>query len=167
MAEPQPASQPAQAAPPAPAPPAQRLFPSGFEVLCTAVHSAEREALAEVCRAHGIQLLTGVRKTPPHVVVTRTVRSPKYRLVMRTSPEVPAVSPDWLLACARQGRRLGYDGYRLGPFTGLLVCFSGLSQSKKAALAKQVQAGGGLHSACLDKKCTHLVTISTDSDKYK
>lgn len=125
--------------------PATRLFPSGFEVLCTAVHPSERERLQAVAAEHGIQLVSAVRKqTPPHVVVTRSVRSPKYRAVIRASPGVPVVTPDWLLACARQGRRLPYDPYRVGPFTGLTLCFSGISAARKQALAAQV--GGGVYA---------------------
>lgn len=147
---------------------AARLFPEGFEVLITAVHPSEREALQAVAREHGIQLLAAAGAArPPHLVITKSVRSPKYRAVVRADPSVPVVTPSWLLACVKEGRRLGYEGYRVGPFTGLTICFSGISASRKAALARQVQAVGGTHSACLDKKCTHLVTASTESDKYR
>lgn len=145
-----------------------RLFPSGFEVLCTSVLPSEREQLEAAARQHGIELVSAVRKDrPPHLVITRSVRSPKYRAVLRTDPDVPAVTPNWLLACVQQGKRLGYDGFRVGPFHGLTICFSGISAAKKQALARQVADAGGAHSAALDKKCTHLVTVSTESDKYK
>ena len=62
---------------------------------------------------------------------------------------------------------LPYDGYRVGPFQGLTVRLSGLSAARKAALAGLVAGGGGVHSPALDKKCTHLVTVSTQSEKYK
>jgi topoisomerase (DNA) II binding protein 1 len=149
-----------------PAPPA-RLLPAGFEILCTAVHPSEREQLQALAQEHGFQLFTSVGKVPPHLVITRSVKSPKYRAVMRSNPAVPVVLPDWLLASAQQGRRLPYDGYRVGPFLGLTICFSGISVSRKQALSKQVQQVGGMHSAALDKKCTHLVTESTQTEKYK
>ncbi len=151
----------------APTGPTARLLQKGFEVLCTAVHPSEREQLQALAREHGFELLTSVGKAPPHLVITRSVRSPKYRAVMRSDPAVPVVTPDWLLDSARQGRRLPYDGYRVSPFQGLTICFSGISAGRKLALAKVVQQVGGHHSACLDKKCTHLVTESTESDKYK
>ena len=146
---------------------AARLLPEGFEVLVTAVHPSEREQLQALARQHGFQLLTAVGKAPPHLVITRNVRSPKYRAVVRATPAVPIVTPEWLLACAREGRRLPYDGFRVGPFLGLTVCFSGISPSRKQALARQVLEAGGHHSAQLDRRCTHLVTVSTESEKYK
>ena len=56
---------------------AARLLPEGFEVLVTAVHPSEREQLQALARQHGFQLLTAVGKAPPHLVISRNVRSPK------------------------------------------------------------------------------------------
>lgn len=116
------------------------------------------------------------------------------------------------LACLQAGRLLPYADYKAGPFTGLTVCFSGLSANSKTTLAALVVSplafrrretqqaaaapapalacwptahaalsqpvpmlwrpgvqirNGGQHSPALDKKCTHLVTNSTDSEKYR
>lgn len=65
------------------------------------------------------------------------------------------------------GRLQDYDSFRVGPFGGLTICFSGLSAGRKTMLAAVVMRGGGVHSPALDKKCTHLVTSTTSSEKYR
>ena len=89
---------------------------------------------------------------------TRQAFPSSHRLALNSQP---ATRP------AQAGRVLPYDGYRVGPFQGLTVRLSGLSAARKAALAGLVAGGGGVHSPALDKKCTHLVTVSTQSEKYK
>ncbi|PSC67627.1 DNA topoisomerase 2-binding 1-A isoform X1 [Micractinium conductrix] len=140
----------------------------GYWVLVTAVRPQEREPLMRQVAECGGEVVAAVRASdPPHVVLTRSVRSPKYRGLMRVAPHTPVVTPDWLTASLQAGRVLPYDGYRVGPFQGLTVRLSGLSAARKAALAGLVAGGGGVHSPALDKKCTHLVTVSTQSEKYK
>lgn len=197
---------------------------AGQWVLVTGVKTAEREEVArnvELCG--GVCLSSFSTKDPPHLVVTRIVRSPKYRALLRAHPHTPVVTPDWLAAslqvppalclpravsvlihsCIDIGRNsrisllhglpstpfiglqppnrhtvaflfplqadrlLPYTDYRVGPLHALTVCFSGLAASRKAALAGLVVRAGGQHSSHLDRKCTHLVTLSTDSDKYR
>jgi hypothetical protein len=213
----------------------------GYGILCTAVHSRERDDLArQVVQWGGEFLSTFSVKDPPHLIITRSVRSPKYRALLRAHPHILAVTPEWLFSCAQAGgaaaallhwgllllavlcscclghaervfaqhryidrpeqqqrqpegrarpppptaghpptqplccaaclqagRLLPYDSFRVGTFHGLTICFSGLSAGKKTAMAASVCRAGGQHSAALDKRCTHLVTNSTDSDKYR
>ena len=207
----------------------------GYGILCTAVHSREREEMARQVELWGGEFLSTFSvRDPPHLVITRSVRSPKYRALLRAHPHTPAVTPEWLSSCAQAGpcrrcplpvhacccwtalaaaaavmqrvthrslsslgeqqlpggmqgrcrlcqppntaaclprpqagRLLPYDSFRVGAVHGLVVCFSGLSAGKKAALAASVCHAGGQHSPALDKRCTHLVTNATDSDKYR
>ncbi|KAL4440616.1 hypothetical protein ABPG75_003617 [Micractinium tetrahymenae] len=140
----------------------------GWRVLVTAVHPREREQVAERLVAAGAEVLSAFSiRDPPHLVITRSVRSPKYRALMRAHPHTPVVTPDWLAASVQAGTQQAYDSFRAGPFLGLTVCLSGFNAPTKAALAAAVARGGGAHSPALDKKCTHLVTTSTSSEKYK
>lgn len=84
----------------------------------------------------------------------------------RAAAECPAASRR-RPAPPQAARLQPYDAFRVGPFCGLTVCFSGLSASRKVALAELVARGGGQHSPALDKKCTHLVTNSAASEKYR
>ena len=52
----------------------------------------------------GGEVVAAVRASdPPHVVLTRSVRSPKYRGLMRVAPHTPVVTPDWLTASLQVG----------------------------------------------------------------
>lgn len=209
----------------------------GWRVLVTAVHPREREDVSERLVAAGVEVLSAFsNRDPPHLVITRSVRSPKYRALMRVHPHTPVVTPDWLAASVQvriaswasrfvqclaaerpvphsvvkhgtqvegrgtsyskrpfpaacpwpgphapasmfnppglfpapqAGTQQPYDNFRAGPFMGLAVCLSGFNAAQKAALATIVTRGGGVHSPALDRRCTHLVTSSTESEKYR
>lgn len=77
----------------------------GWRVLVTAVHQREREQVAERLVAAGAEVLSAFSiRDPPHLVITRSVRSPKYRTLMRAHPHTPAVTPDWLAASVQVGQ---------------------------------------------------------------
>ncbi|KAL4420056.1 hypothetical protein ABPG77_007495 [Micractinium sp. CCAP 211/92] len=140
----------------------------GWRVLVTAVHPREREDVSERLVAAGVEVLSAFsNRDPPHLVITRSVRSPKYRALMRVHPHTPVVTPDWLAASVQAGTQQPYDNFRAGPFMGLAVCLSGFNAAQKAALATIVTRDGGVHSPALDRRCTHLVTSSTESEKYR
>ena len=67
----------------------------------------------------------------------------------------------------QEGRLQSYDEFRVRPFLGLTVCFSGLGLQRKSELAKLVEHNGGQHSPALDKQCTHLVTDTSAGPKYR
>ena len=76
----------------------------GYGILCTAVHSRERDELArQVVQWGGEFLSTFSVKDPPHLIITRSVRSPKYRALLRAHPHILAVTPEWLSSCAQAG----------------------------------------------------------------
>ena len=75
---------------------------TGHWVLITAVQPREREELARLVAQAGGESQTAFSvRDPPHVVVTRSVRSPKYRSLLRAHPHTPVVTPEWLAASAR------------------------------------------------------------------
>lgn len=70
---------------------------TGHWVLITAVHPRERDELARLVAQAGGESQTGVSlRDPPHLVITRSVRSPKYRALLRAHPHTPVVTPEWL-----------------------------------------------------------------------
>ena len=88
----------------------------------------ERRYAAETLPAEGAVLLGIVDpKDPPHVVITRSVRSPKYRAAMRVDPTIPAVDPRWLEASLAAGRPADYAPFRVPLLLGVTVCFSGMA----------------------------------------
>lgn len=92
---------------------------AGYWVLITAVRPQEREELARlVARCGGESQSAFSLRDPPHLVLTRSVRSPKYRALVRAHPQVPVVTPEWLTAAA-QVRVVAARGTRLGPGSAL------------------------------------------------
>jgi hypothetical protein len=76
----------------------------GYGVLCTAVREREREELARLVQQCGGEFLTAFStKDPPHLVITRSVRSPKYRALLRAHPHTPVVTPEWLFTSVEVG----------------------------------------------------------------
>lgn len=74
---------------------------AGYSILCTAVREREREEVARLVEQLGGSLCGVSLRDPPHVVITRNVRSPKYRALLRAHPHLPVVTPDWLAASAQ------------------------------------------------------------------
>ena len=145
----------------------QQLLPS-YQIVVTSVSRAEREALAALVAEHGATLVAGVNSgDPPHVLITRSVLSPKYRALMRSHPEVPVVTPDWLTESAAKGKLQHKATFRVGAFMGLTICLTGLNAAAKAATSRSIAQEHGRHSASLDRHCTHLVAHTTASDKYR
>jgi len=139
-----------------------------LRVLITSVREREKGQLQKVAAEQGAVIVGAVTAhDPPHLIITRRVGSPKYFAALRLNAATPVVTPEWLAASVREGRRLTYAHHRAGAFHGLVICFSGLAVADKNKLAEAVTRGGGVHSPALSKDCTHLVTVSTDSDKYR
>jgi hypothetical protein len=139
-----------------------------IRILCTNLSSRERDQIQRTAAQQGaVALAAAAAHDPPHVVITRRAGSPKYLAVLKRNPATPVVTPEWLNESVRVGQRLGYEGFRAPAFCGLLVCFSGLTIAQKNELAAAVLAQGGSHSPSLHADCTHLVTTSTDSDKFR
>lgn len=106
-------------APGAAAPPPAVNVLSGQTVLVTAVRPHEREALAASIAAAGGQFTGSVSlRDPPHLVITRSVKSPKYRALLRVHPHTPVVTPEWLSACVQARRVSALGGSCLGAVNG-------------------------------------------------
>lgn len=140
-----------------------------WRILVTCVTLDDRSKLQKLVGDLGAHWLAAAPspKDPPHLIITRNVAAPKFRAVVRSNAQVPCVLPEWLYTTAREGRCLGFDAYRVRPFQGLVVCMSGLSANRKSELTKMVEGNGGSCQAHLDKRCTHLVAIATNSAKYR
>lgn len=139
-----------------------------LRILITGVSTNERSSLIKLAKQQGAVLLSAATANdPPHVVMTRRVGTPKYFVTMRHRPNTPVVTPEWLNASVSAGKRLAYADFAAGPFQGLLLCFSGLAVHEKNRLAALVTSRGGKHSPSLSTECTHLVTVSKESDKYR
>jgi hypothetical protein len=138
-----------------------------IQILVTGVPEKEKRRLHDIARSQGAVILsTANANDPPHVVITRTVGSPRYFTILKRNANIPIVTPEWLTSSIEKNTRLPYADFAAGVFQGLVICFSGLSVPEKKEFSEQVEAEGGRHSPVLDRTCTHLVTDSTQSDKF-
>lgn len=138
-----------------------------IQILVTGVEEKEKRQLHALAKGQGaVVLSTANANDPPHVIITRTVGSPRYFAILRRNAKTPAVTPEWLTSCIEQCTRLPYADFAAGTFQGLVICFSGLPIPEKRELGKEVELQGARHSLSLDRRCTHLVTDSTQSEKF-
>ncbi|KDD76117.1 hypothetical protein H632_c348p0 [Helicosporidium sp. ATCC 50920] len=140
----------------------------GCRVLCTSVRHPERNELKDLILRHGGVLVIGedILLNPPNVVVTRAVRSPKLAL-LQARRAVDVVSPSWVTLSAAAGKRLPTADFALPPLAGFVVCLSGFTKDEKDALEADIVSAGAQHQAALDRRCSHLVTCTDTSDKYR
>ena len=122
---------------------------AGHWVLITAVHQREREELAHLVAQAGGESQTAFSvRDPPHLVITRSVRSPKYRTLLRAHPHTPVVTPEWLAASAQVRRRwLGW------------VCSSGRRSCCQKQLNARQQAARLAAAATLAAVAPHCATL--------
>ncbi|KAL2642951.1 hypothetical protein R1flu_010538 [Riccia fluitans] len=101
------------------------------------------------------------------IVVAKNVLSPKYKVC-----EFGASCNNYLIQkpeaqSFQQHRRVSHEPYRLPPFAGLKVCATGILIDTRDRIADIINKNGGSFDADLTRECTHLISHSTDSDKYK
>jgi topoisomerase (DNA) II binding protein 1 len=138
-----------------------------IQILVTGVDEKEKRSLHDIAKSQGAVILsTANANDPPHVVIIRRVGTPRYFTILKRNASIPIVTPEWLTSSIEQGTRLPYADFAAGVFQGLVICFSGLSVPEKKEFSKHVESQGGRHSPVLDHRCTHLVTSSTQSDKF-
>lgn len=140
------------------------------QILCTGIPLTEKGTLCQALEEEGATLLQGFLPSKrPDVVITRSVLSESYNACRHIFPSVPAVTPEWAAEsiAGRVVLSTSEERFRVRCFTGLNICLSGLPSSGKQAMVEEIVSHGGKHSPSLDRRCTHLVTITTESDKYR
>lgn len=142
----------------------------GFRVLVTGVRHSERAGLDRLLREGGASLVVefdSESASSISLIVTRAARSPRALYVRDRAPNTPVVLPEWVHASVEAGRAVATTEHAAPPFSGLTVCLSGLAPAVKADFARRLARVGAVHSGVLDLQCTHLVTCTTASEKYR
>eukprot|EP00249_Psilotum_nudum_P027337 c34885_g1_i1 orf=42-1013(+) len=99
-------------------------------------------------------------------VIARNVLAAKYKWSLKILRR-PILTIDWLYQCFREHRLVPYEPYRLLPFTGLTICSTNFPFDARNEIAEICTKNGGIHSADLTMKCTHLIAYLPEGDKYK
>ncbi|KAK9804480.1 hypothetical protein WJX73_007384 [Symbiochloris irregularis] len=127
-------------------------------VLCEGVPEDEALTLRKIVHQLGGQWQTTIKPHDlPHVLVTTTVRTEKYKVVAGQGARIPVVTPKWVYACKDEKRMVPFKEHPLGPFAGLTICLSGGSMAAKSQHQKLITSNGGEKSPELTRFVSHLV----------
>ncbi|KAL9124322.1 MAG: hypothetical protein Q9217_006340 [Psora testacea] len=99
-------------------------------------------------------------------IITDTVDFPDYNAATDSLKAI--VKPEWVTASIAKGRLANPRQYSPDPrmfFSGLIVCCADLPVGDADAIIGGVLAMGGLYSSAVTKQVTHIVALSTESDK--
>ncbi|CAO2152845.1 unnamed protein product [Urochloa humidicola] len=140
------------------------LAMDGVKILCSGFEKAERVKIEELVTAMG-GLLQSKSSLDVNFVIVKDVMAAKYKYAVN-SLKKPVVSMNWLEQCWIEHRVVPHEPYRILPFAGLNICITKLNPVERKELEKIVVQNGGQYSACLTRKCTHLVANKPEGDKY-
>lgn len=143
---------------------------AGLRVLLLDLQPKEIQTLCEQLSSLGaIAQTTPDPALPPQFVVADRCGSPTFYeiLSVNSDPAPLFVSKAWVSDCFREKERKNPAGYQLRPFTGLLICVTGLPQEERDKCEYTVKALGGTYSKDLFRHCTHLLCKQPTGDKYK
>ncbi|XP_025831025.1 PAX-interacting protein 1-like isoform X3 [Agrilus planipennis] len=82
--------------------------------------------------------------------------------------EIPAITPKWIFMSARLKKLVNQKPYLYNPnklFSNCVFCFSKINEDRNSLWAV-ISYNGGKVQLNLDRKCTHLITVATDTAKY-
>ena len=139
----------------------------GTRVLTAGLGKATTAEVAQIVADLGGQhLRTCLASKPPHVLIANDVKSEKY-IECLSIAKTPVLKVEWIHACAKARRQLPYSGFRVPALSGLTICVTGVDQSRRPALQATVESAGGTYTKDLIPKVTHLIAVSTKSEKYE
>ncbi|KAF7718520.1 Uncharacterized protein PECH_003670 [Penicillium ucsense] len=144
-------------------------------VICfTSVPLEQRTQLSNVAKEMGAIERPDLTADVTHLLVGAT-DSPKYKFVARERNDVTVLRPEWIEA-VRQSWMQGGDTdiqalvkqHELPTFFGLTICITGFSDMAFRTQMHDLAVGNGAEfRKDLTKSVTHLVSRSTEGEKYK
>lgn len=99
-------------------------------------------------------------------LISTTSDFPEYEEAITLLKAV--VKPDWVKSSILKARLANPRHYSPDPrlfFSGLVVCCADLPVGDKDAIIGGVLAMGGLHASAVSRLVTHIVALTTDSEK--
>ena len=101
-------------------------------------------------------------------IISNTIDFPDYDAATEPFISRAVVKPEWVTASIMKGRPANVRQYSPDPrmfFSGLIICCADLPEGDHDAIIGYVLAVGGLYSSRVTKQVTHVVALTTDSDK--
>ena len=99
-------------------------------------------------------------------IITDNIDFPDYDPAIDALKAI--VKPEWVFASISKGRLANPRQYSPDPrmfFSGLIVCCADLPVGDSDAIIGGVLAMGGLYSSAVTKQITHIVALTTETDK--
>lgn len=140
------------------------LAMDGVKILCSGFEKDEKAKIEELVTAMG-GLLQSKSSVDVNFVIVKDVMAAKYKYAVNNLKK-PVVTMNWLEQCWIEHRVVPHEPYRILPFAGLNICVTKLNPDERKELEKIIVQNGGQFSACLTRKCTHLVANKPGGDKY-
>lgn len=130
----------------------------------TGLKTAAEKQLQGEAEALGATFTAPLTADVTHLVLARA-GSEKHRKAQKLP--IFIVEVRWLADCISGQTRLAENSYIARPFVGFRICVTQLPQAERFEMQKLIEAGGGTFERDLDKeKCTHLVAVTPEGDKF-
>ncbi|XP_020107037.1 DNA topoisomerase 2-binding protein 1-A isoform X2 [Ananas comosus] len=140
------------------------LAMDGVKVLASGFEKDEKVKIEQLVTAMGGVLLTKA-SLDVNFVIAKNVLAAKYKWALNVLKK-PIVNMSWLNQCWTEHRLVPQEPYRVLPFSGLTICVTRIPADERKELEKMILQNGGIYSADLTKKCTHLISNAAGGDKY-
>uniref|UniRef100_A0A7N1A2N6 BRCT domain-containing protein n=1 Tax=Kalanchoe fedtschenkoi TaxID=63787 RepID=A0A7N1A2N6_KALFE len=134
------------------------LAMDGVKILMSGFEANEKEKI--------VKLVTAMRgsihmkaSSDVNFVVAKNVLAMKYKWALNISKK-PIVSINWIDQCWKEHRVVPQEPYKILPFSGLMICVTGISSGERKSMEQLILQNGGKYSAELTKN-------APEGDKYK
>ncbi|XP_057790006.1 uncharacterized protein LOC131006872 [Salvia miltiorrhiza] len=136
----------------------------GVNIVMSGFEKDVKDAIRKKVTAMGGQMKKKASSDVSFVIV-KDVLCQKYKWAL-TQVKKPMLTIDWLEQCWKEHRVVPQEPYRVLPFAGLTICVSGIPADERKEVEKLVVQNGGIYSAELTKRCSHLICDAPEGDKY-
>lgn len=141
------------------------LAMEGVKVLATGFEKLEKLKIESLVSAMCGELESKTL-TNASFIIAKDVLAAKYKFSV-SNLRRPILKLDWLFQCWREHRLVPHEPFRLLPFTGLVICATNVPLEERKEIEEVTVKNGGIYSADLTRKCTHLIAYYAEGDKFK
>lgn len=137
----------------------------GVKICLTGISSNEERKFKQCISTLGGIFSNNLTKDSSCLLVKK-VGSKKYQAALDLN--IPVLQLEWLNDCFSTFSMLPMDAYRAKPFTGLAFSSTGYSVEDRSAIQHLIAENGGINCEKMAQDiCTHLIALTSGSDKYK
>ena len=137
----------------------------GLKICVTGVTGEEESKYKKLIESLGGKLSRDFSKDC-YCLLVKKVGSKKYQVAYDIN--IPCLTVQWLIDCYDRKTLLNYNTYIVKPFEGLSFVISGYTPEERYILQQLIVSNNGINNNKLTQtNCTHLIALTSNSDKYK